>query len=145
MAETAVLLTAISRGRVMLGVRLLVPRYDVEFVVEQIRVLTQVDVGQVKTLPYKAWEMLQWVDFNRSQHDPPHAPYFFYETRLGYCYYKMPVVRYPIDLLIEKFLHAQRTVQFTSAESMSEFGYRVAESVFRIRGGGGPACIKNSL
>ncbi|KAL7570033.1 hypothetical protein ACA910_017074 [Epithemia clementina (nom. ined.)] len=133
---------SITKGDVMLGLRLLVPRYDVDFVVDQVKVLSQVDAGNVKILPYQAWEMFQRVDFHRSQLEPPDAPNFFYETRRGYRY-RFPIVRCPIDRLLEDYLDARATAQpFT--DIINGFADKVARDVFRVRGGG-PEFIQKGL
>ena len=82
-AEASLLVTSIAKGQVLLGMRLLVPRYDVDFLVEQVRDLSQVDVGNLKVLPYQAWELFQRLDYHRSQLEPPDAPNFFIEARQG--------------------------------------------------------------
>mmetsp|Transcript_22894 Transcript_22894/g.63693 ORF Transcript_22894/g.63693 Transcript_22894/m.63693 type:complete len:2946 (+) Transcript_22894:142-8979(+) len=133
-AETSVLLTAIKNDQLSLGLRLLMPRYSIKHLKEQLKLMadTSFDAGAVQILPEGAWDMLKRFDYHRSNMESEHDPIIIFDTKINYGY-RFPKVRCPINRLMEEFL--DKKSKCLPVEELVELSGPTAE-LFRIRGGG---------
>ena len=80
-AETSLLLTSMNRKQVLLGMRLLLPRYSITVVIDQVQSLRSVHVERVKILPFHAWEVFQRIDYYRTHQERQDAPVIFIDSQ----------------------------------------------------------------
>lgn len=125
LAETAVLLEAISRGHPMLGVRLLCPRYDVSVVYVEIKKLFRLTSLPVPRIHPALWEHITSMDYERSESEPQNGTLCFQDSNYSY---RMPTRPFPIDRTIEGIYSRLNARQGTNAP-----GYN---GIQRVRGGG---------
>ena len=124
-----------------MGLRLLMPRYHVDVLIEQLWQMgrTKVDVGPVKVLPQHCWKMLLRFDYHRCHTEPP-APVALIDVEEGYKF-PFPMALCPIDGLVEEFLSERdslqaRQVLHNSDEFVNVLAGKLAGAIFHIRGGG---------
>lgn len=98
--ETSVLLGASIRGHIMLGMRMLLPRYEEHFVLNELRNLERRPASELSTVPRltdELWETLVRFDLKRSESEPATALRFNDE----HYSYRYPVHKLPIDRSLE--------------------------------------------
>lgn len=105
--EMSVFFECILNKKPLLGVRLLLPRYDVKVALEQIEIVREWSREKIISIPRlgnKMWWKLLEMDYKRStsETEPESGAVLFRE---GGYEYRRPVDRLPIDRLLEQFIH----------------------------------------
>ena len=115
--ELAIFLEALMDRHLKLGIRLLMPRYDIRTILDQIRNVHSweaerfIDIPLVKGRIYKH---ILTMDYERMKckNYPEVGPYILEETKDGTLYqYQVPRRALPIDRTIEKFCDAEKLRQ----------------------------------
>ena len=140
-AEMAVLLRACEEQMFQLGVRLLCPRYEISFIMDQLVIIgtgINVDFSCVPTINQELWDAILSYDCERCQQEPRDGRHVFADTvrksngETKVFTYREPEHVFPIDYYFHKFLCDK------------SHGGAERSDPYRLRGGGGPRPMYSS-
>jgi hypothetical protein len=146
-AETSLLLHSARRGMLMLGLRMLCPRYDVLVLLSELGLLLKSNCFKVPTLPNEVWSQFLAQDYKRqvkeseyfhARNERDHRPVQFYDLNFEY---RMPFLRFPVDRFLESFFRCgivpgRIAVDFFEFDSDNRSTVNIESIPSRIRGGG---------
>ncbi|VEU39727.1 unnamed protein product [Pseudo-nitzschia multistriata] len=140
--EVSVFIEACVRGIWQLGIRLLMPRYEIDTITEHIITLASWDpllLCQIPVVDSSCFKTILDLDFERmnSTEYPETGPVILKDENSGYKYeYRAPIKPLPIDRSIELQLFEEISVQETVHQINQNVQAVPERPMKRIRGGG---------